>query len=337
MTKSTDFSLHLTNFLTRYLAGQRNLSQNTIRSYRDVFTLLLRFCRDVKNIALEKLRLEHVNVELIEAFLDYLEAERQCTHRTLNHRLAIVHAFFRYIQSEEPGCLYQCQRIMAIPLRRFVQPDVGYLSKEHLTEILAQPDLSKPDGRRDAVLLSVLYDTGARVQELIDLTVGDLRLDSPAQVRIFGKGRKIRAVPLMENTTQILRDYLHENSLNFPEKFTCPLFRNRQGNKLTRAGIGYILQKYTQQLQKIHPGFKQKISPHSLRHTKGMHLLQGGVSLDIIRDFLGHVDIKTTEIYARSNLEMKRAALEKVSGSPPMPKIPSWKENKNLLQWLQSL
>jgi integrase/recombinase XerD len=337
MMKPTDFSLHVTKFLTHHLAGQRNLSPNTIKAYRDVFTLLLRFCRDVKNIAIEKLRLEQINVEFVVDFLDYLEAERHCTARTLNHRLAILHTFFRYIQSEEPDHLFQCQRIMAIPLRKFVRPNVGYLSKDHLTEILAQPDLSNPGGRRDAVLLSVLYDTGARVQELIDLTVCDLRLDSPAQVRILGKGRKIRAVPLMENTVQILRDYLHENGLNSPEKSACPLFRNRQGNKLTRVGVRYILQKYAQQARNTHPEFNQKISPHNLRHTKGMHLLQGGVSLDIIRDFLGHVDIKTTEIYARSNLEMKRAALEKISGSSLTPKIPSWKENKNLLQWLQSL
>jgi len=335
--KPTNFSLHVTNFLTQYLAGQRNLSPNTIKAYRDVFILLLRFCRDVKGIALEKLRLEYIDAELVEAFLDYLEKERHCTTRTLNHRLTILHAFFRYIQSEEPERLFQYQRIIAIPLRRFVRQNVGYLSKDHLTKILAQPDLSNPYGRRDAVLLSVLYDTGARVQELVDLTVGDIRFDPPAQIRLFGKGRKIRVVPLMENTVQILRDYLQENNLNFPEKFSCPLFRNRQGNKLTRFGIRDILKKYAQQVRNSHPEFNQKISPHSIRHTKGMHLLQGGISLDVIRDFLGHVDIKTTEIYARSNLEMKRAALEKISESSPTPKIPSWKENKNLLQWLQSL
>lgn len=335
--KPTDFSKHVTNFLTNYLAGQRNLSPNSIKGYRDAFMLLLRFCRDVKGVSLERLHLKHIDVALIESFLDYLETERKCTPRTLNHRLAILHAFFRYIQSEEPDFLFQCQRIMAIPLRRFVQPNVGYLSKNHLTELLAKPDLNNPEGRRDAVLLSVLYDTGARVQELVDLTVSDLRLDSPAQIRIFGKGRKIRAVPLMENTVQILRDYLHENGLNAPERSTCPLFQNRQGNKLTRFGVRHILQKYAQQVRNTHPQFNQKISPHSMRHTKGMHLLQAGISLDVIRDFLGHVDIKTTEIYARSNLESKRAALEKISDSSLVPNIPSWKKNKDLLQWLQSL
>jgi integrase/recombinase XerD len=334
--KPTDFSIHLSNYLTHYLAGQRNLSSNTIKAYRDVFILLLRFCRDVKGISVEKLRLEQIDVKFVEAFIEHLEKDRHCTPRTLNLRIATLHAFFRYIQIEEPGHLLQCQRILAIPLRRFVRSEVNYLSKDYLAALLAQPNLKVLEGRRDAVLLSVLYDTGARVQELIDLTVDDVRLEIPAQVRLLGKGRKVRVVPLMDNTANLLRNYLHENNLALPEKLGYPLFQNSQGNKLTRVGINYILQKYARKLQQIQPLFKQKISPHTLRHTKGMHLLQGGVSLDVIRDFLGHVDIKTTEIYARANLEMMRAAIEKVSAAP-IPKIPTWKKNKSLLQWLQSL
>jgi site-specific recombinase XerD len=334
--KPTNLSIHLTNFLSHYLAGQRNLSPNTVKAYRDVFMLLLRFCRDVKGIPLEKLCIEQIDVNLIEQFLDHLEQSRHCTMRTLNHRLTTIHAFFRYLQAELPENLLQCQRILAIPLRRFVKATVEYLSKEHLTVLLAQPDLTTQDGRRDAILLSMLYDTGARVQELIDMTVGDLRLTKPEQIRILGKGRKIRIVPLMQNTVQILQDYLQEHQLNTPDKFSYPLFQSNQGKKLSRSGVRYIFQKYAQKVRKQQPEFNQSISPHSMRHTKGMHLLQGGVSLDIIRDFLGHVDIKTTEIYARANLEMKRAAIEKIS-TAPIPKLPSWKENKSLLQWLQSL
>ena len=247
-----------------------------------------------------------------------------------------LHAFFRYLQGESPEHLLQCQQILSIPLRRFLRATVEYLSKEHLAAFLAQPDLNMQNGRRDAVLFSVLYDTGARVQELIDISVGDLRLTEPAQIRLYGKGRKVRVVPLMQNTIQLLKNYLHENQLETPEKFDYPLFQSHQGNRLSRSGVRYIFQKYAQQVRKQHPEFNQSISPHSLRHTKGMHLLQGGVSLEIIRDFLGHVDIRTTEIYARANLEMKRAAIEKVSPAP-IPKLPSWKENKSLLQWLQSL
>ena len=335
--KLTDFSIHVTSFLTHYLGAQRNLSPNTIKAYRDVFTLLLRFCRDVQGIAPEKLRLEQVDVSLVEAFLDHLEKERKSSPRTRNHRLATLHAFFRYVQAEEPAHMLQCQKILAIPLRRHARPTVAYLSKEELAEILAQPDLRTSEGRRDAVLLSVLYDTGARVQELIDLSVGDVRLDPPAQLRLLGKGRKMRAVPLMDNTVQLLRDHLQENHLDRPEHFDKPLFRNARSQRLSRSGIRYILQKYLVRARSKLPTLNRAVSPHTLRHAKGMHLLQSGIPLDMIRDFLGHVDVKTTQIYATANLEMKRNALEKITDPSPVRTIPSWQQNKDLLDWLRSL
>jgi site-specific recombinase XerD len=335
--KPTDFSVHVTNFLTHYLAALRNLSPNTIKAYRDVFTLLLRFCRDVRGIALERLSLVQIDVSLVEAFLDHLANDRHVSIPTQNHRLAALHAFFRYVQSEVPEHLLQCQQILAIPLRRHARSVVGYLSKEHLAQVLAQPDLDTPAGRRDAVMLSVLYDTGARVQELIDLNAGDVRLDPPPQLRLMGKGRKMRAVPLMDATIELLREHRRENSLDRPEYADKPLFQNRKGGRFSRSGVRYLLQKYVQLVRHDHPGFTQRVSPHTLRHTKGMNLLQSGVPLEIIRDFLGHVDVKTTEIYARANLEMKRKALEKVADVGAIPKIPSWKQNKPLLQWLQSL
>jgi len=334
--KPTDFSVHVTTFLPHYLAAQRNVSPNTIKAYRDVFTLLLRFCRDVKGIAPERLRLQQVDVSL-EAFLDYLERERRSAPTTRNHRLAALHAFFRYLQSEEPERMLQCQKILAIPQRRHARATVGYLSKEELAEILAQPNLTNPEGRRDAVLLSILYDTGARVQELIDLSAGDVRLDPPAQVRLMGKGRKMRAVPLMDNTVQLLRDHMHETHLDCPEQFDRPLFHNRCDQRLSRSGIRYILQKHVGKARRKRASLNRTVTPHMLRHTKGMHLLQSGISLDMIRDFLGHVDVKTTQIYARANLEMKRKALETISDSSPVQAIPSWQQNNNLLEWLRSL
>jgi len=335
--KPTDFSVHVTTFLTHYLAEQRNVSPNTIKAYRDVFTLLLRFCRDVQGIAPERLRLEQIDVSVVEAFLDYLERERHSAPCTRNHRLAALHAFFRYVQSEEPDRMLQCQKILAIPQRRHARPTVGYLFKEDLAEILAQPDLRNRGGRRDAVLLSILYDTGARVQELIDLSAGDVRLDPPAQVRLMGKGRKMRAVPLMDKTVQLLRDHMHENHLDRPEQFDRPLFRNRRDQRLSRSGIRYILQKHVGKARSKRPSLNRTVTPHMLRHTKGMHLLQSGISPEMIRDFLGHVDVKTTQIYATANLEMKRIALERISDSSPVRAIPSWQHNKNLLEWLRSL
>ena len=251
--------------------------------------------------------------------------------------LPLCTRFFRYVQAEEPAHMLQCQKILAIPLRRHARPTVAYLSKEELAEILAQPDLRTSEGRRDAVLLSVLYDTGARVQELIDLSVGDVRLDPPAQLRLLGKGRKMRAVPLMDNTVQLLRDHLQENHLDRPEQFDKPLFQNARHQRLSRSGIRYILKKYLVRARSKLPSLNRTVSPHTLRHAKGMHLLQSGISLDMIRDFLGHVDVKTTQIYARANLEMKRNALEKITDPSPVRTIPSWQQNKDLLDWLRSL
>lgn len=162
-------------------------------------------------------------------------------------------------------------------------------------------------------------------------------MDPPAQLRLMGKGRKMRAVPLMDNTVQLLRDHLRENHLDRPEQFDKPLFQNARRQRLSRSGIRYILEKYLARARNKLPALNRTVSPHTLRHAKGMHLLQSGISLDMIRDFLVHVDVKTTQIYARANLEMKRNALERMSDPSPVRTIPSWQQNKDLLDWLRSL
>src|SRR5437763_2072018 len=167
-----------------------------------------------------------------------LPGARKTSPRTRNQRLAALHGFFRYVQAEEPARMHQCQKILAIPQRKHARPTVGYLSKEELAAILAQPTLRTSGGRRDAVLLSVLYDTGARVQELVDLSVGDVRLDPPAQLRLVGQGREIRAVPLMGNTVQLLRSHIQENQLDHPEQFDQPLVHSGPHERLTRSGSG---------------------------------------------------------------------------------------------------
>ena len=333
----TDFAPHVTTFLSTYLPAQRNLSPHTIKAYRDTFVLLLRYCRDVRKLPPDRLQLDHLDAPLLVAFLQYLETERHCTPSTCNTRLAALHSFFRYLQSEEPGRLLHCQRILAIPLQRHARPPVSYLSREDLTALLAQPNPHTKKGRRDAVLLSLLYDTGARVQEVIDLCVRELRLEPPSHVRLTGKGRKMRLVPLMEPTAQLLREYLREHSLDRPECGDAVLFPNRHGARLSRTGVRYLLQTYVEQAQTTRPSLRQSISPHTLRHTKAMHLLQAGNPLVVIRDILGHSDIKSTEIYARADLAMMRRALEKASDTPARGELPSWQTDKTLMDWLRSL
>jgi len=336
--KPTDFATHLTAFLTGYLAGQRNVSPNTIKAYRDAFVLLLRYCRDVRGLAPERLALKQIDPPLVLDYLDHLEKDRGCGARTRNLRLTALHCFFRYLQAEEPSFLLPSQRILAIPLQRHASSPVDYLSAENLAAILHQPDLTCRAERRDAVLLSLLYDTGARVQELIDLSARDVRLASPAQIRITGKGRKTRSVPLMSSTVELLREYMQEQGLNSPEQLDKPLFPNRHGGRLSRSGVRHLVEKYTDKAGGSQPGLAMpKVSPHTFRHSKAMHLLQAGNPLVVIRDFLGHTDIKSTEIYARSDLDMKREALDKAREKSPTPIITSWQKDESLIAWLNSL
>ena len=186
-------------------------------------------------------------------------------------------------------------------------------------------------------LLSVLYDTGARVQELIDIKVIDVTLDSPPVISLTGKGNKVRRVPLMKNTVTLLQKYLSENDLNKQWKNQYPLFTNNQHNKLTKEGIAYILDKYVKMTSAKSQIVPKRISPHVLRHSKAMHLLQAGVNLIYIRDFLGHVDLKTTELYARTDTETKRKAIENAYPDIITGQLPDWSKDKELLTWLSEL
>lgn len=335
--KPTNLALRLKAFLVEYLPTQRKLSPNTIRGYRDAFVLLLRYCREVRKLRVERLDLEQLGAPLVIDFLAYLENERGCSPATRNHRLTAIHSFFRYVQTEEPERLVQCQRILAIPLQRTGHFEPTYLSAEDLAVLLQQPDRSTRDGRRDAVLLSVLYDTGARVQELIDLRVRDIRLAMPAMVRLTGKGQKTRLVPLMPSTVKALEYYLREEGLVDPDRTDAALFRNQRGEPFSRWGIRYLLAKYSQPARSERSTLPAKVTPHTLRHTKAMHLLQAGNPAIVIRDILGHAHIQSTEVYARADLEMKRRALEKAGQLAQPVELRPWQRDPDLLRWLQSL
>lgn len=335
--KPTDLSVCLTNFLGSFLPSLRNVRANTIKSYRDVFILLLRYCRDVKNIPTEKLSIKHLTPTLIKEFMEYIETERHCGPSTLNQRQAVLRTFFRYVQTEEPQYLFQCQKILTIPFRRHGRSEVGYLSSDEVQAIVSQADLSTRKGRRDAVLLKLLYDTGARVQEIVDLSVHDIRLESPVQVRLTGKGGKTRIVPIMDKTAECVGQYMQENGLLKDDAGCKSMFANRSGAKLSRSGVRFILEKYAGIAREKHPGLREKITPHVLRHTKAMHLLQSSNNVVYVQRILGHVDISTTQIYVTADLEMKRRALEKAAGLSPSLELPSWQMNKGLLDWLRAL
>jgi integrase/recombinase XerD len=232
--KPTNFARYLSDFFSVYLTTQKNVSKNTIYSYRDTFKLLLKFCQDVKGIAIERVSIDSLTVKLIKDFLNWLEDERKCSISTRNQRLASIHSFFRYIQGEEPAGIHQFQQVMSISIKKTEKKVLEHLSPRAMKLILEQPDKSSPKGRRDLTLLSVLYDTGARVQELVDIKVNDVTLDPPPVILLTGKGNKARRVPLMKNTVALLQQYLLENDLNKQWKNKYPLFKKNQHNKLTK-------------------------------------------------------------------------------------------------------
>jgi integrase/recombinase XerD len=295
--KPTDFAIHLTEFLSVYLPRQKNASRNTISSYRDTFKLLIRYCQKQRGILVEKLNMSLLTHGMIVDFLEWLEKDRKCSIATRNQRLAAIHSFFRYAQYEEPAGILHFQKVIALPVKKASKSSVPHLSPEAMKLLLSQPDKKTIKGRRDLTMLSILYDSGCRVQELADLRVRDVVLDNPAVLILTGKGNKVRRVPLMKNTLALLEHYINENSLDKPWKSDYPLFINKQHNKLTKEGIAYIISQYIGSARRTSAIVPEKVMPHMFRHSKAMHLLQAGVSLIYIRDFLGHEDIKTTEIY----------------------------------------
>ena len=337
MTKPTDFAYHLTTYLTTYLSGRKNYSINTIRSYRDAFKLLMRYCDERLRIPAEKVKIQTLTPEVISDFIDWLVDKRGNNIRTANQRLAAIHAFFNYLQDRDPIHLLRCHQILSVKLAKVAKPMVGYLSIPELEFIFAEIDESTRYGRRNSVLLRLLYDSAARVQELCDLRVRDIFLRDDPQALLAGKGNKDRYAPIVRDTADRVAAYISENKLDRPECRDMPLFFNQQRRKITRAGVAYILKKYANAARIKHPIVAPKVTPHVMRHSKAMHLCQAGIDIIYIRDILGHVDIATTETYARLNVESMRDALENAYPDLPSKGLPEWTADDSLMRMLNSL
>ena len=333
---ATDFAVSLRRFLTDHMAGLRGCSPNTISSYRDTFKLLICYLRDERSIPPEQLTLELIDVTAITRFIAWLRADRHNSPSTCNQRLAAISSFFNWLQTQDPARMACCQDILQIPSSKHDQPAIAHLTVEQTRRLLALPDRCTRQGRRDATLLATLYDTAARVQELADLRVRDIRLKGPTMVALTGKGRKTRHVPIDANTAALLAAYLAERQLDSPGHDDRPVFFNQHHSKLSRGGIAWILRKY--QTQSPDPTLTDvQLSPHVLRHSRAMHLYDAGVPLPYIRDILGHVDLSTTEIYARASTEAKRKALEVVYDQVVSAELTEWNQDPELLNWLANL
>jgi site-specific recombinase XerD len=327
----------LREFFADHLPGVRGMSPHTVCSYRDAFALLLRFLAAHPKRSVVKLDFEDVSPDSILAFLIHLEKGRGNGAATRNARLAAVHAFARFVATNHPEHLELCQRILAVPFKRARPRIVEYLEAAEIAAILDAPDRTTPDGRRDHALVLTLFNTGARVQEILDLRPSDLQLVRPFQVRLRGKGRKERLCPLWPRTVKILRALLAERGVE--PASTTPLFRNHRGEPLTRFGVRYLLLKYAHAATSVVTTLRAKrVHPHVLRHTTAVHLLQSGVDLVTISHWLGHASVETTNRYAAVDLEMKRAAVAKARPIGPVdPAVAAWRTDNTILQWLEGL
>lgn len=334
-----DLGKELESFFNRYLVAERGVSQHTIRSYRDAFVLLIEYFESVKKIKPERLSLETFTKDNINGYLDWLEG-KGCSSTTRNIRCAAVKSFVRYLIYTDPAHMSQWQSVVSIKAKKATKETIKYLTVEGMTKLLGNIDLSTSRGRRDHTILSVLYYTGARAQELADLTPSSIRTSEPYLAELFGKGGKKRCVPLDKDMFNLISAYMREHGLDRPENNKHPLFYNTWGGKLTTAGLTYIIDKHVRPAKMAYPElFTGNISPHSFRHSRAMHLLQSGVSLIIIRDILGHVSIQTTEIYARVDSKLKRDAIAKAYNAvgKEEPAVTSWERDPKLKAFLKGL
>ena len=336
--KATDFANALTNFLGRYLTVECGYSPNTVTTYSYTFSLFIGYMKTVELVKPENLTLDEITKERVIGFLSWIEKERKCSPSTRNARLGALHSFFSYLQYRNVSGLAKWQDILSIKSKKPKAPEMAYLTIEGLKLILRQPDLKTRKGRRDFALLGLLYDSGCRVQELIDLTPSCFRFDETATVRLLGKGNKARVVPLSATQVANLRQYMAEERLTAPECQCHPLFPNPQGNKMSRMAVLNIVKKYQGMARTVSPELiPEDLGCHSFRHTKAMHMLEAEINLVYIRDFLGHVSTTTTEVYARASEKMKQKALSKLNPGIVQEGKTSWQNDRGLLSYLKSL
>lgn len=328
----------LVRFFQDYLPNHRGMSPHTIRSYRDAIVLFLRFASKDAGRRIECLEIDDLRPERVTQFLASLESQRGNGIATRNARLAALHTLARFLATEHPQHMGTLQAVLAIPFKRGGRSaPIEYLEQDEVRELLAAIDRIDGRGRRDYALFALMFNTGARVQEILNLRACDVRLDAPAQVRLTGKGNKVRVCPIWATTAQLLRPLCSERDA---DAAGMPLFVNHRGQPLTRFGVRYLLQRYLMNAADRSPTLRGKsIHPHSIRHTTAIHLLKAGVDFASISQWLGHASLNTTMVYARADLDLKRQALLQVfPDALAPPKAGNLALGRvNLVDWLRRL
>lgn len=320
--KSTLLSKHLTEYFDTYLPQTRGYSKNTVNAYLDSFALFFRFLEETLNVPQYSLDYKHMSGKIVEQYLLWLATTRNCCPATCNHRLSAISSFFKFASKKDLKILRICSEIIDIPIKKGSEKIMPYFTLEEMGILLSLPSPRKRLERRDIVLLSFLYDSAARVQELCDITVRDVRFGNPTKVLLVGKGGNGRLVPIMPKTSSILRQHINENGLNGTQNQNTPLFSSQTHIKMTRSCVSNIVSKYVGMAKEKQPNlFPDAYSPHSFRHSKAVHMLEAGSELIYIRDFLGHKSIQTTEIYAVVSQHMVIKALKERKIPEPTPSL----------------
>jgi len=330
----------LFSFFEDYLKCQKGLRPSSIKSYRDTMKLFLQFIAEEAHQRLSRLSVADLTCERVQCFLKTLEEKRHNHVRTRNQRLAAIRTFFEYVVQHLPEALREAERVAAIPTKRAAPIETRFLERDEIDTLFRSSALAGKAGLRDRALLLFLYNTGARVQEVAELSVKNLELGATPLVHLHGKGDKWRTCPLWKETAQLLQQLLADVPSS---NVQSPVFASAQGRPLTRFGIYKIVCRHTRRLAQpqVRPG-QRGISPHVFRHTAAVHLLESGVELNVIRAWLGHASLETTNRYAEINLRMKRDALEICqppffATSGAFPRSPIWREDADLLKWLKSI
>jgi site-specific recombinase XerD len=323
----------LQQFFCVHLTNQRNASPCTIASYRDTIRLLLQFLAGCLNRPVDKLQLADLGAKHLLAFLNHVEKVRKNGPRTRNQRLAAIRSFLRYVGRQAPDAMLIVQQALAIPRKQYERRLLDFLSREEIEAILQSPPSDRWSGRRDRAMFLAMYNTGSRVSEIVAARVGDVAWGRPTAIRLHGKGRKERVIPLWRKTATVLRDWVRDNKLG-P---ASPLFPNADGDAMTRSGVEKRLARATHKAVAQCPTLREKaVSPHVLRHTTAMHLLQAGVDLTVIALWLGHEDPTTTHAYMTADLNMKARALLQIQ-EPSAVRRSRYRPASSLLSFLENL
>ena len=311
---------------------RRGCSLHTISAYGDTFSLLLKYIQKEKHVLPYRISIEDISPENVRGFLDYIQKTRGNSINTRNVRLAAIHSFVRYLLIEEPTLSGKFQGVLSIPIKRKIKKVLDFLSCEEMNVILAAPDENTWCGKRDRVLFTVMYNTGARASEMIDLCVSDVRLERNGTIHLFGKGRKERILPLWKNTVSLLRNWIKWNKLSADS----PLFPNQRRTKMTRSAIAKRLEVLVSKAIPTCQTLKLKrISPHTVRHSTAMSFLQAGIDITVIAMWLGHEHIDTTHFYITADMQMKQKALDAIHETTT--KNVRFKASDPLLEFLENL